>query len=276
VLAIAAGAESLSPHVLARAVVEEARARGIPFAAVERATESAGAGVRAELAGAVIRVGKAAFAADGGVDPFAPPGPGDTAITVARGDGVIGRIVLRDEVRPEARAVVAELRRLGVARVVMLTGDIEAAARQVAASLGIDEVHAELRPADKLDVVASAPDRPVVMVGDGVNDAPVLAAADVGIAMGMRGSTAASESAGVVILVDDLSRVTAAMAVARRTLRIATESISVGIGLSLALMAVATTGVIPAIVGAVAQEAIDVITILNGLRAARRPRPAQD
>jgi P-type E1-E2 ATPase len=179
-------------------------------------------------------------------------------------------------VRPEARAVVAELRRLGVARVVMLTGDIEAAARQVAASLGIDEVHAELRPADKLDVVASAPDRPVVMVGDGVNDAPVLAAADVGIAMGMRGSTAASESAGVVILVDDLSRVTAAMAVARRTLRIATESIWVGIGLRLALMAVATTGVIPAIVGAVAQEAIDVITILNGLRAARRPRPAQD
>lgn len=275
VLGIAAGAESLSPHVLARAVVEEARLRGIPLAVVERATESAGAGVRAELDGAVIRVGKAAFAAAGAVDPFAAPPPGDTAITVARGDRVIGRIVLRDEVRPEAGAVVAELRRLGVGRVVMLTGDVEAAARQVALALGIDEVHAELLPADKLAVVASAPERPVVMVGDGVNDAPVLAAADVGIAMGMRGSTAASESAGVVVLVDDLSRVTVAMAVARRTLRIATESIWVGIGLSLALMAVATTGVIPAIAGAFAQEAIDVITILNGLRAARRPRPAQ-
>jgi heavy metal translocating P-type ATPase len=275
VLSIAAGAESLSPHVLARAVVEEARERGIAFAAVHRATESAGAGIRGELDGAVVRVGKAAFAADGAPDPFTELPPGDTAITVARGGAVIGRIVLRDELRPESAGVVAELRRLGVPRILMLTGDVEAAAHHVGAMLGIDELHAELRPGDKLEAVASAVDRPVVMVGDGVNDAPVLAAADVGIAMGARGSTAASESAGVVLLVDDLRRVTVAMALARRTVRIATESIWVGIGLSLALMAVATTGVIPAIVGAVGQEAIDVITILNGLRAARRPRAIQ-
>lgn len=275
VLAVAAGAEALSPHVLARAVVEEARAREIAFAALSDVTESAGAGVRANLDGAAIRVGKADFAADGAPDPFGPLPAGETAITVARGGAVIGRIVLRDELRPEAAAVVAELRRLGVGRIMMLTGDTAGAARHVGDALGIDEVRAELRPADKLGVVASAPDRPVVMVGDGVNDAPVLAAADVGVAMGARGSTAASESAGVVILVDDLHRVTTAMAVARRTVRIATESIWVGIGLSLALMVVATTGFVPAIAGAFAQEAIDVITILNGLRAARAARPTQ-
>lgn len=275
VLTIAAGAEALSPHVLARAVVEEARGREIAFATLSGVMESAGAGVRADLDGAAIRVGKADFAADGAPDPFGALPSGETAITVARGDAVIGRIVLRDELRPEAAAVVAELRRLGVPRILMLTGDTAGAARHVGSALGIDEVRAELRPADKLEVVASAPDRPVVMVGDGVNDAPVLAAADVGVAMGARGSTAASESAGVVILVDDLHRLTTAMAIARRTVRIATESIWVGIGLSLALMVVATTGVVPAIAGAFAQEAIDVITILNGLRAARAARPVQ-
>ena len=154
----------------------------------------------------------------------------------------------------------------------MLTGDAERTAFHVAEQLGIDEVHADLLPADKVRIVAAAPERPVVMVGDGVNDAPVLAAADVGVAMGARGATAASESADVVILLDNLDRLDVAIAIARRTMRIATQSIWLGIGLSLALMLAATTGVVPAIVGALAQEVIDVVTILNGLRAMRNPR----
>ncbi|MEO6116660.1 MAG: heavy metal translocating P-type ATPase, partial [Pseudolysinimonas sp.] len=144
VLAVAAGAEALSPHVLARAVVEEARDRKIAFATLSGVRESAGAGVQAELDGVVVRVGKADFAADGAPNPFGPLPSGETAITVARGGAVIGRIVLRDELRPEAADVIAELRRLGVRRILMLTGDIAGAARQVGTLLGIDEVHAEL------------------------------------------------------------------------------------------------------------------------------------
>ncbi|MEP6843003.1 MAG: heavy metal translocating P-type ATPase [Pseudolysinimonas sp.] len=275
VLAIAAGAEAMSPHVLARAVVDAAHAAGIEGSALTNVREIAGSGMLAELAGRAIRVGKPDFAAEDRGDPFPILPLGDTAIAVAVEDRVIGRLVLRDEVRPEARKLIARLRGRGVLRILMLTGDAGQTARTVAEEVGIDEVHADLLPADKVNIVAAAHERPVVMVGDGVNDAPVLAAADVGVAMGARGATAASESAQVVILLDDLERLDAAISIARRTVRIATQSIWLGIGLSVALMLVATTGVIPAIVGAVAQELIDVATIVNGLRATRTP-PGRD
>jgi heavy metal translocating P-type ATPase len=271
VLSLAAGAEALSPHVLARAVVEAAREGGIAGSELSDVREQTGAGVLGQLAGQSVRVGKPAFAADGGADPFSLLPLGDIAISVSLDGAVIGRIVLRDQVRPEARGLVARLRALGIPRIAMLTGDAERTAQHVAAQLGIDEVYADLLPADKVGVVAAATQRPVVMVGDGVNDAPVLAAADVGVAMGARGATAASESADVIILLDNLDRLDVAIGIARRTMRIATQSIWLGIGLSLTLMVVATTGVIPAVVGALAQELIDVITILNGLRATRNP-----
>jgi heavy metal translocating P-type ATPase len=271
VLAIAAGAEAQSPHVLARAVVEAAHDRGITGSAVAGVNEHAGLGVLADFGGRALRVGKPDFAAAGASDPFPPLPRGETAISVALDGRVIGRLILRDQVRPEAAGVIERLRTLGILRLVMLTGDLEQTARSVADEVGIDEVHADLLPADKVRVVAAATGRPVVMVGDGVNDAPVLAAADVGVAMGARGATAASESAEVVILLDDLSRLDVAISIARRTVRIATQSIWLGIGLSVALMIVATTGVIPAIAGALSQELIDVATILNGLRATRNP-----
>lgn len=149
----------------------------------------------------------------------------------------------------------------------MLTGDATDTARHVATDLGIKEVHAELLPEDKVNIVKAIPERPVIMVGDGVNDAPVLAVADVGIAMGARGATAASESADVVIVLDDISRTADAVAIGQRTMRVALQSIWLGIGLSFGLMLLAAFGFLPAIVGAAMQEVVDLATILNALRA---------
>jgi P-type E1-E2 ATPase len=195
--------------------------------------------------------------------------PGHIAIHVATADGYLGRILLADQVRNNALATLHALRGLGVRSVTMLTGDAADTARHVGDQLGNADVRAGLLPADKVAQVTSLPDRPVAMVGDGVNDAPVLAAADVGIAMGARGATAASESAGVVILLDDLSRVAASIAISQRTVRIALQAIWLGITISVALMLVAVWGVLPAIVGATLQEVVDLAAILTALRAVR-------
>lgn len=149
----------------------------------------------------------------------------------------------------------------------MLTGDAAETAQHVADELGITRVRAECLPADKVAEVGRITDRPVIMVGDGVNDAPVLAAANVGIAMGAKGATAASESADAVILDDDISRVAFAVTVGRDTVRIALQSIWLGIAISVVLMVIAAFGVIPATVGAIMQEFVDLATILAALRA---------
>jgi P-type E1-E2 ATPase len=157
----------------------------------------------------------------------------------------------------------------------MLTGDAESTAHSIAAEVGVTEVRSELLPADKVEIVRQVQPRPVLMVGDGVNDAPVLAGADVGIAMGARGSTAASESADAVVLVEDISRTAKAVEIAQHTVRVALQSIWLGIALSVGLMAVALTGILPPVAGALIQEAVDLATILNALRALgpRRARP---
>jgi P-type E1-E2 ATPase len=149
----------------------------------------------------------------------------------------------------------------------ILTGDAQATADHIAAEVGITQMRAECLPEQKVAAVQQARQRPLLMVGDGVNDAPVLAAADVGMAMGARGSTAASESADVVIMTDDISRVAQAVEIGRRTLRVALQSIWIGIVLSVVLMGIAAFGSIPAIAGAATQELVDLITILNALRA---------
>jgi P-type E1-E2 ATPase len=178
-----------------------------------------------------------------------------------------GAIVLSDRLRENAVPTVAALKALGIERFLMLTGDATDTARHVADEVGIHEVHAELLPEGKVDIVKAIKERPVVMVGDGVNDAPVLAVADVGIAMGARGSTAASESADVVIVLDDISKTAEAMAIGKRTMRVALQSIWLGIVLSFGLMLLAAFGFLPAIVGAAMQEVVDLATILNALRA---------
>lgn len=183
-----------------------------------------------------------------------------------------GTVSLSDRLRDNAAATLHALTDWGVRRQLMLTGDAEATAAHVATQVGLSEVHADLLPADKVRLLMQAEPRPVLMVGDGVNDAPVLASADVGIAMGARGATAAAETADVVILKDDISQVVTAVAVGYRTMRVAKESIWAGSALSIVLMLVAAGGVIPAIIGALLQEVVDVVSIANSLRAMRPGR----
>jgi soluble P-type ATPase len=179
-----------------------------------------------------------------------------------------GVLLLADRIRPDARQTLRAVRRGGIRRVVLATGDQAEAAAVVGALAGVDEAIAELTPAAKLDVVRREQRRaPVIMTGDGINDAPALALADVGIAMGVRGATASSEAADAVLTVDELARLGEVAALARRTRRIALQSVLAGMGLSLAAMAAAAAGLLPAVWGALLQEGIDVAVILNALRA---------
>jgi P-type E1-E2 ATPase len=170
-------------------------------------------------------------------------------------------------VRENSKSTIEKLFSLGVKHSLMLTGDNRETAEKIATSIGISDIRAECLPKDKVEAVTTFPHQPVMMTGDGVNDAPVLAASDVGIAMGARGATAASESADVVILLDDISRVARAVEVAQHTMHIATQSIVIGIVISIMLMIIAAMGLIPAVVGAGLQEIVDGIVIINALRA---------
>jgi P-type E1-E2 ATPase len=173
-----------------------------------------------------------------------------------------------DEVRAESGAVLRKLRRAGVRRVVLVTGDRTDRAESVGAALGVDVVVSEMTPQDKVAaVLAEHANGPVMMVGDGVNDAPALAAADIGVAMGARGAAASSEAADVVILVDRLDRLVDAVGIARRSRQIALQSVYAGIGLSMAGMIAAAFGYLTPVQGAILQEAIDVTVIVNALRA---------
>ena len=268
VLQLAASAEQYSSHVLAASVMEAARNRALPFAAATEATEFATHGVRARFDGQDVVVGKPAFVAEwasGVVE--AGLASGELAIYVGAGGKFVGALVMSDPIRKETRRTLADLKALGVRRTVMLTGDALATARHIADEAGLTDVRAECLPRDKVEAIRSLPDRPVMMVGDGVNDAPVLAVADVGIAMGARGSTAAGESADVVIILDDLSKVGTAVRIGQRTVQVALQSIWIGIGLSVALMLAAAAGYVPAIAGALSQELVDLATILNALRS---------
>jgi heavy metal translocating P-type ATPase len=270
VLRLAASAEQYSSHVLAASVMDAARSRGLPFATATAtaANEFATHGVRARFDGQDVAVGKPSFVAESAPGVVeADLDSGQLAIYVGVGGEFVGCLVMSDPIRKEARRTLAELKGLGVTRTVMLTGDALATAEHIAAEAGLTDVRAECLPADKVEAVRSLPVRPVMMVGDGVNDAPVLAVADVGIAMGARGSTAAGESADVVIILDDLSKAAAAVRIGQRTVQVALQSIWIGIALSVALMVAAAAGHVPAIAGALSQEVVDLATILNALRA---------
>ena len=270
-LSLAASVESNSTHTLAAATVKGAIASGLAVARSENAIETTANGVAATVRRRAVAVGKRAFIAQQlGQDVARTPlASGEMAVYVAVDGAFAGTLVFRDEVRSNASSTVDALRAQGVRTVMMLTGDDRPTAEHVAAELGIDDVHANCLPADKVTIVSTAAQRPVAMVGDGVNDAPVLAAADVGIAMGARGATAASEAADIVILRDDISRVADSLAIGRQTVDIALQSIWIGLTLSVILMLLAAFGFVPAIVGAWLQEAIDVIVILWALRATR-------
>lgn len=270
-LASAASAEQYSSHVLAASLVQAARARSLLLTAASSAEEHATDGVLATVNGQTVAVGKLRF-----VQKFAagaalePTDSGELAVYVAIDGRYAGALIERDAPRANATLILKRLRDLRIDRVDLLTGDATATAADVAAELGIEHFRAECRPADKVAYVAALDARPVIMVGDGVNDAPVLASADVGIAMGAKGATAASESADVVLLADDIAGVPKAVQIGRDTVRIALQSIWAGILASVVLMVVAAFGAIPATSGALLQEVVDLVTILAALRAIGR------
>jgi heavy metal translocating P-type ATPase len=269
-LVIVGSTEQYSAHVLASALRNAVADRGLALKQAVGARDVATHGVEATIDGRTVFVGKPKYVATiaSGVPELALAA-GEAAVFVSVDGAFAGSIIVRDEIRPDAIATLAALRTLSVNNFMMLTGDIEPVAQHVAAELGIRDVRAECLPEDKVRAIRDATPRPVIMVGDGVNDAPVLAVSDVGIAMGAKGSTSAAESADVVILLDDVSRVARAVSIGQRTVSIALQSIWWGIGFSVALMGLAAAGLLPAIVGAALQEVVDLIAILGALRAVR-------
>lgn len=270
VLRLAASLEQSSNHVIAQAVIADAAVKKIKLAKAKHVTEIAGLGLEARLGKDSVVVGRLQLLTERGVaipTKFARQKITQTAVYVAVNGELAGQITFTDEVREETAATLLALEKLGITHTLMITGDTAATAQTIAKQLGIDSVEAEALPADKIKALEKVQARPLAFVGDGVNDAPALTAADVGIALGARGSTAASESADVVIMVDDVSHVAQAFHFAKRSFSIAQQSILIGIGLSLVLMGVFATGKFTALTGAVVQEVVDIVVIFNALRA---------
>lgn len=272
VLRIAASLEQTSKHVIAATIVNEARARGLQLALPCDVMETAGEGVIGIVDARRVLVGGSRFVQAGLTESNTLPvrlvGLGSVIVDVAIDGRLVGKIVLADNLRAGSGALLSDLRKLGIQRVVLATGDRREVAEAVTSDLAIDAIKSGLAPDQKVQVVlAERKAGPVMMVGDGVNDAPALAAADVGVAMGARGTAASVEAADVVILVDQLDRLVPAIRIARRSRVIALESVVAGMGLSLIGMIAAACGYITPLQGALLQEGIDVAVILNALRA---------
>jgi heavy metal translocating P-type ATPase len=275
VLRLAGSLEQASQHVVAAAIVNAATGKGLHLQMPEQVHEFMGSGLEGIVGGRKVRAGSHQLI-------FGSRKPDEWATRALRRaswrsalsvfvsvDGrVVGALLLADELRKETPRAIQSLRSAGISRIVMVTGDHADAAETIAAALNIDAVLSDRVPSDKVDaVVTEKRSRPTLMVGDGINDAPALAAADVGVALGARGASASSEAADVVIVVDRLDRVAEAVAIARRARRIAIQSIVAGMVLSGVAMAFAAFGWLPPVAGALTQEAIDVAVILNALRA---------
>ncbi|WP_103500631.1 MULTISPECIES: heavy metal translocating P-type ATPase [unclassified Streptomyces] len=279
VLRLAVAVDQYSPHVLAKALVDEAAARDLRPGAAEAVTEEPGRGATGVVDGHRVTVGRR-----GREEPS--PGwaraaenratlDGAAVVWVTRGGAAIGAVLLRDPLRADAPRTLRRLRAAGIERALMLTGDRAPPAREVAAVLGLDAVMADRSPAGKVRAVREERRRAVtVMVGDGVNDAPALATADVGVAMGATGSSASSEAADIVLTTDRVDRLADAVTIAGRSRRIAVQSAMGGMALSLGAMVAAAFGLLPPALGALVQECIDVAVILNALRALRGGAPA--
>lgn len=275
VVRLAASLEQVSIHPFAPAILEEARNRRLDLAFPSEVHEEMGSGVSGVVDGERIAVGQFAFVA-----PESEPTPqlrtietrtaveGSSSVYVSRNGVLVGALLLQDPIRPEAPRILQSLRAEGLSRIHMVTGDHPDVAELVGDALGIDRVFAERTPEEKVEVIEALRGEGIaVMVGDGINDAPALARADVGIAMGGQGATAASEAADVVLTADRLEGLLTARRIAQRTRGIAKQSVFVGMGLSLVAMLFAAAGYITPVAGALLQEGIDVLVILNALRA---------
>jgi heavy metal translocating P-type ATPase len=268
-LVLAASVENGSVHTLAKTIVNTAHLQKLKLLPVTDIHEEVGLGISALHNKKRILIGRPEYLSQHGVSVPNSRTVAETTVFIASGQSYVGYISFIDPLRDEAKQTLQKLYKLGVRKTLMLTGDKTAVAKRIASQVHITDVHAELLPNDKLKLIQIHRHKGEIvgMVGDGVNDAPVLAMADVGIALGAKGSTAASESADVVIMLNDFSRVASAIAIAQRSLRIAKQSIWVGMGLSFILMIFASFGKIPPLYGAILQEVVDVAVILNALRA---------
>jgi heavy metal translocating P-type ATPase len=273
ILRLAAALDQASKHPVAQALVAAAQARGLALPLPSEVAEFPGEGVSGVVEGRRVAVGGERFVrAESGQAPSALPdlAAGSVMVAVAVDGRLAGHLVMSDRLRDGTADLLAALRRQGVARILLATGDRIEVAQQVTEGLGLDGIRAGLTPDEKLLLVqAEHANGPVMMVGDGVNDAPALAAADVGVAMGARGAAASAEAADVVLLVDRVDRIAPGIEIARRSRRIALESVVAGIGLSTLGMCAAALGHLTPVQGALLQEAIDVAVILNALRALR-------
>lgn len=273
VVGVAASVEAGSGHLLARSVVAEAHRRGVSPRAATAVVERAGRGVNGMVNGKRVTVGARSYVAEvGGVSELALSsvngGEAGLRAYVAVDGRVAGAIDFADRLRETTPPTLRRLRSLGIHRTLLLSGDQQQYVNTIAREAGISDARGDLLPEDKVDVVAQlerAGER-VLMVGDGMNDAPALSRASVGVALASHGRGIASESADVILLDDDITGVAEACEIGRRTIRIARQSILVGLGLSATAMVFAAAGVIAPVTGAVIQEAIDVAVILNALR----------
>ena len=275
VLGLAASLDQASAHVVATSIIQAATEAGLTLLSPSEVAELPGKGIEGMVGDRRVAIGGKTYVRhrSSGDDLLLrdmDAGDGVQSVAVAV-DGVIaGIILLRDQLRDDARSTLDALRAAGIERIVLASGDMDHIAQIVGQSLGVDEILGDLTPEGKVAAVRrEAATRPVMMVGDGVNDAPAPAAAAVGVAMGARGAAASSEAANVVLLVDELYPLATALNIARRTRAIALQSVFIGLGLSIAGMIVAAFGYLPPVHGALLQEAIDVAVILNALRALR-------
>lgn len=264
-LQLAASADQYSPHIVAKALVQEAQKRNLLLTSCTDIEEIPGHEIAATIDGARIVVGQMRYENPNWLH-FAKP----LMVAVARDGRLIGVIGLDDPIREESAQMVADLRSVGVKHIALVTGDREETAREVAASVGITEVFSNVTAAGKLEITETAKSKAsgsVIVVGDGINDAPALAAAHVGVAMGARGASAASEAADVVIVEDSIDRLTRAIRIAKSSRRKALQAAGIGMGLSFIVMGTGAIGYTNASQGAIAQEVIDVIAILWALTA---------
>lgn len=272
ILRLGAALDQASKHIVAQTIVEEAQTRALPLPIPQEAIETPGEGVEGLVEGRRVLIGGLHFVARKLAQPAAfsdaAIAPGVVAVAVAI-DGVLaGVLMLADELRVGTAEMLSKLKRMGVERIVVATGDRPDVADAMTRGLPIDAVRADLNPDQKtLVVLAERKNGPVMMIGDGINDAPALAAADLGVSMGTTGAAASAEAADVVLLVDQLDRVLSAILIARRSRRIALESVYVGLGLSVLGMIAAALGLISPVQGALLQELIDIAVIFNALRA---------
>jgi heavy metal translocating P-type ATPase len=273
ILRLAAALDQASKHPVAQAIVAAARMRDLRLPTPSDVSEVPGEGISGNVEGRNISVGSESFVMRNvpqAAGRYPPLAPGSVLVAVAVDGRAAGRLVMADPLRDDAGTTLDRLRQEGVARIILATGDRADVAKRVADGVRLDGIRAGLTPDQKvLLVLSERKNGPVMMVGDGVNDAPALAAADIGVAMGARGAAASAEAADTVLLVDRLDRLGSGIEIAQRSRRIAIESVVAGVGLSILGMAAAAFGYLTPVEGALLQEAIDVAVILNALRALR-------